>query len=117
MSAVLPEKLKEIRKKKKVTQDAIAGHLGILRQSYSAYERGVSMPDAKQLKRLADYFGVSTEFFFGGASPAPQSAQNEREQRLLALARKAERIPACQLDKLIANFEANIDIYLEHIGS
>jgi transcriptional regulator with XRE-family HTH domain len=110
---VLPEKLKEIRKKKKITQDEIAEHLGILRQSYSAYERGVSLPDAKQLKRLADYFGVTTDFFFGGISPALQSAQNEREQKLLLVARKAEKIPARQLDKLIANFETNIDIYLE----
>jgi transcriptional regulator with XRE-family HTH domain len=110
---VLTEKLMEIRKKNKITQDAIAEHLGILRQSYSAYERGVSMPDAKQLKRLADFFGVSTDYFFGGVSPALQSAQNELEQRLLTVARKAERIPARQLDKLIANFEANIEIYLE----
>jgi transcriptional regulator with XRE-family HTH domain len=114
---VLPEKLKEIRKKKKITQDAIAEHLGILRPSYSAYERGVSLPDAKQLKRLADYFGVSTDYFFGGISLALQTAQNEREQRLLSLARKAEKIPARQLDKLIENFEANVDLYLEHIGS
>jgi transcriptional regulator with XRE-family HTH domain len=113
---VLAEKLREIRKKKKVTQDSIAAHLGILRQSYSAYERGVSMPDARQLKRLADFFGVSTDYFFGGANPALHSAQNEREQRLLAVARKAERIPPGLLDRLIANFEANIDIYLEHMG-
>ena len=112
---MLPEKLREIRKKQRITQDDVAEHLGILRQSYSAYERGVSVPDAKQLKRLADYFGVATDFFFGGGSPELNSAQNEQEQQLLAIARKAARIPDKQREKLIRGFENNIDIFLEHM--
>lgn len=112
---MLPDKLREIRKKQKITQDEVAEYLGILRQSYSAYERGVSVPDAKQLKRLADYFGVSTDYFFGGVSPSLTSAQNEQEQTLLVLARRASKIPQHQREKLIEAFAANIDLFLEAI--
>lgn len=111
-----PERLKMIRKGKKITQDEIASYLGILRQSYSAYERGVSVPDSRQLKKLADYFGVTTDYFFGGINPELTSAQNEQEQRLLVLARKAAEIPQQQRDKLIKGFEDNIDLYLEAMG-
>lgn len=112
----LPEKLRQIRKERKITQDEIASYLGILRQSYSAYERGVSTPDSNQLKRLADYFGVTTDYYFGGINPELGSAQNEQEQKLLVLARKAADIPTQQREKLIKSFEDNIDLYLEAMG-
>lgn len=114
---MLPEKLREVRKKLKITQDEVAEHLGILRQSYSAYERGISVPDAKQLKRLADYFNVSTDYFFGGIKPELPSAQNDDEQKLLLLARRASKIPPKQREKLIEGFEANIDLFLEALDS
>ncbi len=110
---MLPTKLKEVRKSRKITQDAVAGHLGVLRQSYSAYERGVSVPDANQLKRLADFFGVSADYFFGGSPEEAMSAQNPNERRLLSLARRAGSIPDKQLHKLIDGFASNIDIVLE----
>lgn len=110
---MLPEKLREIRKKLKITQSEAAEYLGILRQSYSAYERGVSIPDAKQLKKLADYYGVTTDYFFGGVNPGLPAAQNEQEQKLLVLARRASKIPQKQREKLIEGFAANIDLFLE----
>ncbi len=113
---MLPEKLKEIRKKQKIRQDEVAEYLGILRQSYSAYERGISVPDAKQLKKLADFFSVSTDYFFGGLNPDLPSAQNEQEQKLLVLARRASQIPPEQREKLIAGFESNIDLFLQAIS-
>ena len=111
------EQLREIRKKRKITQDNVAAHLGMLRQSYSAYERGKSVPDAHQLKKLADFFGVSTDYFFGGLSPDLPTAQNEQEQQLLMLSRRAAKIPAAQREKLIKGFEANIDLFLEAMNA
>lgn len=111
------EKLREIRKEQKVTQDGVAGHLGILRQSYSAYERGVSVPDTYQLKKLADFFGVSMDYFFSGMSAELPTAQNEQEKRLLVLSRRAEQIPQKQREKLINGFEANIELLLEAMGA
>ena len=57
--------LKELRKAKNVKQDDLANLLNIKRQTYSAYERGVSTPDIYTLGKLADYFNVSTDFMLG----------------------------------------------------
>lgn len=116
MTMTLGERLKRIRKGKKITQDEIAGFLGVKRQTYSAYERGVSVPDSLTLKKLADYFEVSTDYFFQTTGENPPLAQNAQEKRLLFLARRAERIPAAQRDRLIQSFEENIDMFLDVLG-
>lgn len=62
---MLGRKLKKIREENKKTQDDLAQYLSIKRQTYSAYERGISMPDALTLSKLADYFNVSTDYLLG----------------------------------------------------
>ena len=116
MTDMLGERLKKIRKEKKITQDEIAIFLGVKRQTYSAYERGVSVPDSLTLKKLADYFEVSTDFFFQTTEDNPPMAQNLQEQRLLLLARKAERIPNAQRERVIASFENDIKMCLDLLG-
>lgn len=59
---MLSDKLKELRSQKRATQDDIAKLLNIKRQTYSAYERGVSLPDLNSLIKLAEYFNVSTDY-------------------------------------------------------
>ena len=113
---MLSERLKKIRKGKHITQDEIAGYLGVKRQTYSAYERGVSVPDSLTLKKLADYFEVSTDFFFHASDEGIPLAQNAQEQKMLLLARRAQRIPNAQRERLIRSFEENIDIFLEALG-
>jgi Predicted transcriptional regulators len=105
---MLAQRLKQIRSERKITQDEVAQFLGVKRQTYSAYERSVSVPDSLTLKKLADYYEVSTEEFF-----APPDTQSRQEQRMLLLARKAQRIPEEQRDRLIRNFEENLELYLE----
>lgn len=112
---MLAEKLRKARKSRRITQDEIAGLLGVKRQTYSAYERGVSVPDSLTLKKVADYLEVTMDYFFNESESTPQ-AQNEQEKKLLIIARKAERIPNGQRDKIIKSFEDNIDMYLEAFG-
>lgn len=110
------ERLKAIRKAKKITQDEIAAHLGIKRQTYSAYERGISIPDSLTLNKIATYFDVSTDSFFSDDDKSDTFALNQEEKQLLLLARKAEKLPRTKRQKLISNFEENIDLYLDALG-
>jgi|GEM_PF-517517 len=112
---VLAEKLRKARKVKKITQDEVANLLGVKRQTYSAYERGVSVPDSLTLKKIADYLEVTMDYFFNNGVEAPL-AQNEHEKQLLFIARRAERMPSNQREKIIKSFENNIDMYLEAFG-
>ena len=62
---MLSEILKELRSQKNVTQDDMANLLNIKRQTYSAYERGVSFPDLISLIKIAEFFGVTTDYLLG----------------------------------------------------
>ncbi len=59
---MLGNRLKDLRVKKNVTQDDMAELLNIKRQTYSAYERGVSFPDVNALLKMAKFFGVSVDY-------------------------------------------------------
>lgn len=115
---MLGNHLQAIRKSKKINQEEVARYLDVKRQTYSAYERGVSVPDSLTLKKLADFFEVSTEYFFDyeGNIATRSGAQNAQEEKLLMLARRAQKIPPDLRERILRNFEENIDIYLEAMG-
>lgn len=56
------EKLKELRLKRKLTQEKLATILGIARTTYTQYETGASEPDFKMLKKIAEFFDVTTDY-------------------------------------------------------
>lgn len=116
-NAMLGKRLKKIRKEKKITQEGISNFLGVKRQTYSAYEREVSIPDSLTLKKLADYFGVSTDYFFIDDVQPPMCAYTLQEQEMLLLVRRAECIPSKQRERLFKILADNIDLYLEAIGA
>lgn len=58
-------KLRELRKKKNVTQEKLAKSLKIARSTLAMYEIGKSEPDNATLLRLADFFGVSVDYLLG----------------------------------------------------
>lgn len=62
---MFPQRLKSLRLEKKLTQQNMADFLGITRQGYAKYEKGMSEPDNKTLDKLANYFNVSTDFLLG----------------------------------------------------
>jgi len=115
---MLGKRLQEARKAKKINQDEVARLLDVKRQTYSAYERGVSVPDSLTLKKLATFFEVSTEYLFEyeGNVASRTGAQNEQEEKMLMLSRRADKIPPTLRERLLRNFEESIDGYLEAMG-
>lgn len=63
------QKLKILRKEKKVTQSELADILGIARTTYANYEQGTREPDNTTLNKLADFFEVSTDYLLGRDVP------------------------------------------------
>ena len=51
--------LSELRKYYKITQDELAGRLGVSRQAVSKWETGTTIPDIELLMRLSEIYGVS----------------------------------------------------------
>lgn len=58
---MFPERLKSLRKRKKLTHKQVADYLGVSRQAYAKYENGLSEPDIDTLNKLARLFDVSID--------------------------------------------------------
>ena len=65
MSTVIGENIKRLRRERKITQDALAGHLGLSCQAVSKWERGDSLPDISTIVPMANFFRVTTDEILG----------------------------------------------------
>ena len=62
---IFPQRLSELMKERKMTQQNLADGLGVKRQTVSLYMSGQSMPDAEQLRNIALFFDVSSDWLLG----------------------------------------------------
>ena len=60
----LGEKIKALRKQKNISQEILAGYLGVSFQAVSKWENGSTMPDVTMIPAIASFFGVSTDELF-----------------------------------------------------
>lgn len=62
---IFSERLKTLRKEKKLTQKELAEQIGISQKSYSHWESGKNEPSLENLIKLADLLEVSLDWLFG----------------------------------------------------
>ncbi|PFZ12171.1 transcriptional regulator [Bacillus pseudomycoides] len=62
---MLGKKIAELRKKQKLSQYDLAERLGFSRGKLANYEQGQREPDYDTLKKIADFFEVSTDYLLG----------------------------------------------------
>lgn len=109
------EILRDLRLGANASQDDLAKYLGIKRQTYGAYERGVSMPDLTSLKKIALRFNVSADYLLGLSEY--QTAENDVISKTIPLSDEALNfIKSCPsflrptLDKFLS--DPNIEDFL-----
>ncbi|MED1779511.1 helix-turn-helix transcriptional regulator [Bacillus subtilis] len=68
---MLSDRLVKLRKSKKLTQQGLAAKLEITRSSLSQYEIGNRQPDYETLKKIADFFEVTTDYLLGYSNTKP----------------------------------------------
>ena len=61
MRKTMGEKINDLRKQRKMTQDELAEKMGVSSQAVSKWEKDLSIPDLPVLVELSDYFGVSLD--------------------------------------------------------
>jgi len=76
------KRLKALRKEKGKTQQDMSDYLGITRPAYTAYEIGNRQPDYDLLKKIADYFEVTTDYLLG-RSDKPHLTEEEEFQAFI----------------------------------
>lgn len=70
MTNSIGQKLKTLRKLRKLTQEQAAEHLGITRATVSNYEVGRRSPHISELKRIGEFYGVGLDYF--GLAPTDE---------------------------------------------
>lgn len=63
MNNAIGQKLKTLRKGRKLTQQQAADRLELTRATISNYEVGRRQPHISELKRIADFYGVGLDYF------------------------------------------------------
>ena len=62
---IFPERLKQLRQKKGLTQQEIAELVHVNRVTYTNWEKGNREPNFKNLIKLADILNTTTDFLLG----------------------------------------------------
>ncbi len=69
---MLSEKIHNCRKKKGLSQDALAEKMGVSRQAVSKWETGESSPELGKMKALADVLGVTVDWLLSDEEAEPE---------------------------------------------
>lgn len=75
------QRIAALRKRKQLTQDALAQELGVSPQAVSKWEHDLSCPDIALLLRLAKVLGVTTDYLLGGGETALIPAEEPEEEK------------------------------------
>lgn len=65
---MIGERMKRLRKDRRITQDEAAKRLGMVRTTYSNYENGNREPDFDTAKKIAEFYGVTVDHLLGAFS-------------------------------------------------
>ena len=76
----LEDRIREARKKAKLTQEQAAARIGIAKSTWAGYESGNSQPDISKLVKIMDLLSVDAnylwqDYFNEKNSPAPEGAE------------------------------------------
>ena len=59
------ERIKELRKEKNISQQALADAIGVSQKAIDFWEKGINEPKACYIVALASFFNVSTDYLLG----------------------------------------------------
>ena len=74
---ILADKIIDLRKKQGWSQEELAEHLGVSRQSVSKWESGMSVPDLNKIIAMSELFGVSTDYLLKDELEAPTPSETK----------------------------------------
>lgn len=83
---MLNENLKTLRQKKGFSQEQLSLRLNVVRQTVSKWEKGLSVPDAEMLEKIAEVLNVSVGDLLGG------NIQAEQSDNLAAVAQELQKL-------------------------
>ncbi len=61
-------RIRELRKKSRLSQQVLADQIGVFRNTISNWETGYSQISLENAKNVAEYFGVTIDYLLGSES-------------------------------------------------
>ena len=99
----------DCRKKKGLTQEALAEKLGVSSKSISRWENGNTMPDYSLLKDLCSELDISVNDLLSGEKISENNYMNKCEENLINLRKQIDKRK--RILKTISNVIAGIIIF------
>lgn len=90
---MIKDRLKQLRKNKRLTQQALSENIGLSRNVIANIETNGTIPTAKQIEKLSEYYGVSTDYIIKGVD----TTLNNDERDILREVRRDKGL----LDKIM----------------
>lgn len=111
------DKIRELRLNlpQKTSQSVVAKAIGVDRTTYSKYETGDSEPDFENVKKLADFYGVTVDYLLGREGSSLNVPEEEKKEIKLSekdmkeIKQKAEHIKATLMGSVGLAFDGKID--------
>ncbi|WP_121639516.1 helix-turn-helix domain-containing protein [Virgibacillus sp. Bac330] len=89
---MLGDRLKKLRKQKKITQEELGKKVNVTKVSISGYENGHRTPDTETLQKLADFFEVTTDYLLGRSDESNPHWNELTEKDEKDIAKRMEKI-------------------------
>lgn len=112
--ATIGERLRNLRKERKITQVEAAVAIGTSRSNLTKIETGEYLPGREVLMAAAEFYGVSLDWLTSGDKPASHrraTAENEDEALLLYAFRE---LPPDEATPLLAMLLNRVKVKKEH---
>ncbi len=102
------EIFEQLLQKFDVTAYKVSKETGVTQSTLSDWKRGRSTPKTDNMKKIADYFGVTVDYLMNG--------EEEPQKKETTLTPKDERDIAKVLDELMGKIETGVDSPLYYNG-
>lgn len=84
------QRLSELRRESKRTQEEVAKSIGVAKTTYASYEQGKRTPDTETQNKIADLFDVSLDYLHGRSDKRHYYYLTEKDE--IDIAEQAEQI-------------------------
>ena len=74
---MLSDQIRALRRARGMSQEELAARLHVVRQTISKWEKGLSVPDAEMLLRLAEALDTTVSQLLGADIPEDEDGRNE----------------------------------------
>jgi transcriptional regulator with XRE-family HTH domain len=118
------QRLRELRKKKKLTMKEFGKKFSLAESTISGYENGTRTPDLSVIDQFADFFEVSTDYLLG-RTDNPQPIIKERsgthstevekfaEEKLQRLISVIANMSKEEQEEFMSFLDFNLEVYLK----